>query len=143
MNIIVNIIMVFFGLILEVFWTGIISFLKGKNKKLIGHVSLLMVPLYFIIPFVYLLVLKLLPGYGIFLRALVYMVIFFILEYVYGLILKKLGLEAWNYSKKNKGGIGCYHKYNFQGLITLEYAPVWYVAGIIGEIVYTFAVGIL
>lgn len=118
------------GITLEIFWTSIFNYKKTKNKKFIGKTSLWMFPIYAIVPLIYIFVLNYLFFLSIFLRGIIYMIFFYILEYISGYLIKKITKTTpWNY--KNK-------KYNLKGLICLEYVPVWYIYGILGEFLFIF-----
>ncbi len=60
----------------------------------------------------------------IFIRGLIYMTCIFITEYFTGCILKHYKACPWDYSKA---------KLNYKGVIRLDYAPAWFVLGIIFE----------
>lgn len=45
-------------------------------------------------------------------------------EYISGIILKKYDACPWDYSKA---------KLNYKGVIRLDYAPVWFIAGLLFE----------
>ena len=48
----------------------------------------------------------------------------FTAEYITGYILKKRNMCPWDYSKA---------KYNINGLIRLDYAPLWFLVGLVFE----------
>ncbi|KAJ0067229.1 hypothetical protein NL108_013693, partial [Boleophthalmus pectinirostris] len=58
------------------------------------------------------------------LRLVVYTLLIYTWEFVWGAGLSLLGACPWDYSS---------FKYNFQGLITLEYAPFWAMGAFIAE----------
>jgi hypothetical protein len=65
-------------------------------------------------------------------RGGVYTVCIFIIEYATGSLLKKLlGVCPWDYGKR---------RFSVKGLIRLDYAPAWFVAGLIFESLYHFLV---
>lgn len=110
------------GWCLEVFWTGTMSWLH-HDMSMTSSTSLLMFPIYglgaFIKPISHFL-----SGNTIFFRGLVYMVCIFLTEYTTGTILKAHGMCPWNYNNA---------KYNINGLIRLDYAPVWFTTGLFFE----------
>jgi uncharacterized membrane protein len=67
-------------------------------------------------------------------KGFIYMAAFYLLELVAGLIIKALvGVSPWNY--KN-------YRFNFKEVICLEYAPVWFIYGVVGEFYYDFLLAI-
>lgn len=66
-------------------------------------------------------------------RGLVYMVGFFTIEYIAGWLLRRLtGACPWDYTEHSR--------WHVHGLIRLDYAPVWFVAGLALEPVHDFLV---
>ena len=110
------------GCLMEVFWTGLGSLIK-KNFRLISSTSLWM---FFIYGLAAALdpICDMLTGYPFFLRGCVYVLSVFVIEYLTGYLLKKAGLCPWDYS---------HSKFSVNGVIRLDYAPVWFVAGLIFE----------
>ncbi len=115
----------FLGWGLEVLWTGINSIRKG-DRTLRGTSSLWMFPIYgmgvFLEPIINLL--TLLPWTA---RGVTYMLCIFLAEYVSGCILKKYSACPWDYS-------AC--MYSVQGVIRLDYAPLWFIVGLVYEWIY-------
>lgn len=107
---------------LEIFWTGLHSLLQG-DPRLMGRSSLWMFPIYgmaaAIIP-----VYEILKPLNILFRGLIYMTCIFIVEYLTGTILRSLNLCPWDYSRA---------AWNINGLIRLDYAPVWFAVGLLFE----------
>jgi uncharacterized membrane protein len=58
------------------------------------------------------------------LRGGVYAFLIYIAEYTSGVILKKFGACPWDYSKA---------KLNYKGVIRFDYAPVWFLTGLLFE----------
>ena len=111
------------GWILEVLWTGLHSILK-KDSKLICTTSLWMFPIYGLASFLS-PIMKIISPLPIVLRGGIYMLCIFGTELVTGWgIVKIAGSCPWDYSKK---------KFNFKGLICLNYAPVWFFTGLLFE----------
>lgn len=110
------------GWCLEVFWTGFGSLLT-YDRKMTGTTSLLMFPIYG-------MAVCLKPIYSIIkdknllLRGGVYTILIFTAEYMSGSILKELNMCPWDYS---------HTKYNVSGLIRLDYAPAWFITGLLME----------
>lgn len=110
------------GWCLEVFWTGLHSFLK-KDPKLMGFSSLRMFPIYgmasFIAPLSFILrKLKTVT------RGIIYMLGIFTVEYTSGMYLKKRGRCPWDYSSS---------PFHINGVIRLDYAPLWFFTGLFYE----------
>jgi uncharacterized membrane protein len=109
---------------MECFWTGIGSIKNhSKDKTLSCHTSIWMFPIYgmaaCLAP-----ICKKLENRNALLRGGIYAAIIYIAEYTSGVILKKHGACPWDYSKA---------KYNYKGVIRLDYAPVWLLAGLFFE----------
>ncbi|CAL8097479.1 unnamed protein product [Orchesella dallaii] len=60
----------------------------------------------------------------IYFRALIYVLVIYLWEYTSGTLLRLISACPWDYME---------FRYNFGGLITLEYAPFWLLAGIMTE----------
>lgn len=110
------------GWAMEIFWTGLHAF-RVRNLKLIGNSSLWMFPIYgcaaFLSPLMHRIkeepVLK---------RGLIYMTCIFFGEYISGSLLKRKDMCPWDYSQS---------PYQYQGVIRLDYAPVWFLVGLLYE----------
>ena len=110
------------GLCAEILWNGFGAMLKG-DVLLRGVTSIWMFPIYGLAIFLEPIHnrIKHLP---LILRGGIYMVLIFAVELISGLLLRWiLGVCPWNYVNKR----------SVCGIITLEYAPVWFVVGIIFE----------
>lgn len=118
------------GLVIEIFWTAIISAMRG-DKKLTGNTSLLMIPIYGSVVFFEPLCL-LIANMPFILRGAVYTVCIFAAEYFSGYALEGIiGVCPWDYSN-------C--KYNIYGLIRLDYAPCWFAVGMLYEKIFHYAI---
>ncbi len=110
------------GWCMEIVFTSAGSLLK-HDKRLIGQTSLWMFPIYgmaaVIAP-----VFKLLHEKPILLRGSIYALGIFSFEYLSGSLLKKHELCPWDYSDA---------KANIDGVIRLDYAPFWMLAGLLFE----------
>ena len=111
------------GLCAEVLWNGFGAMLNG-DVLLRGTTCIWMFPIYglavFLEPVHYRI--KHLPLIA---RGGIYMVLIFAAELVSGLLLRSvLGVCPWNYVNKTL---------SICGIITLEYAPIWFMVGIIFE----------
>lgn len=110
------------GWCLEVFWTGLIA-LQRRQMKLEGRSSIWMFPIYGMAAFLAPLS-RLLKGRCFWVRGLVYTGAIFLTEFVTGSFLKRRGMCPWDYSRARS---------NIQGVIRLDYAPVWFLTGLLYE----------
>ncbi|MDO5573127.1 MAG: hypothetical protein Q4G60_04015 [bacterium] len=110
------------GWCLEILFTSIESFRK-REMKLKGNTSIWMFPIYgtgiLILPLYYLMK-RQSPVF----RGFVYSIAIFTVEFLSGTFLKKRAMCPWDYSKS---------KWNIDGVIRLDYAPVWFLTGLIFE----------
>jgi len=107
---------------MEIFVTAMDSFRKHTGK-LDGHTSLLMFPIYGAACLLYPLVF-LLKSLHWAIRGLIYMCCIFSAEYVSGRFLEKKYYCPWNYR---------HSPWNIDGVIRLDYAPAWFLLGLIFE----------
>ncbi|MBE6008168.1 MAG: hypothetical protein E7235_03095 [Lachnospiraceae bacterium] len=110
------------GWCMEIIWTSILS---GK-KTLKGTTSLWMFPVYGSVVLME-PIFVLFGGWPVFIRGTVYMLCIFVAEYVTGLSFNAAGVCPWDYS---------HAKLNIQGVIRLDYAPLWFGAGLFYEWVF-------
>ena len=110
------------GWCFEIIFTALGSF-RNHNFTLMGKTSLWMFPIYgsaaFLRP-----IFKLLHGKSLFQRGLTYMSLIFSAEYFSGILLRKHNLCPWDYS---------HSKWNIGKVIRLDYAPLWFFAGLFFE----------
>lgn len=118
------------GVALEVFGFSILNFRRKKDKSLKGYSSLWMFFIYGMFYFILLLVTTYFLKYNFLIRGLIYIVLIYTLEFSSGYILKKFHALPWNYSHK--------HRHHLKGLICLEFAPVWFIEGLIAEMIYLY-----
>lgn len=131
------------GITLEVFWTSILDSIRTRNPKLTGKTYLWMFPIYALVPFIFLFGLKYFQDINIFIKAFIYMFMFYTLEFITGYIIRKIvGVSPWNYRGYNIKIFGKEYKANYKGLICLEYAPIWYLYGIMGEYFIKFLINL-
>lgn len=111
-----------YGWCMEVLWTGLHS-LFHHDPKLTGTSSLHMFPIYgmasLIAPLSHFL-----KRFRTLTRGLIYMTGIFTVEYVSGTFLRKLGWCPWDYSQA---------PLQIGGVIRLDYAPLWFFAGLFFE----------
>ena len=111
------------GWCLEIIWTGLGSLLFG-DPRLTATTYLWMFPIYGIAVLLE-PVHDFIRSWPILKRGLLWMVIFFGVEYLTGWILRiTVGTSPWNYS----GAL-----FQLNGLIRLDYAPVWFILGLLYE----------
>jgi len=118
------------GIALEVFCTAIENLRRKKDKCLRGTSSMWMFFIYGSAHFIVLLVTTYFSEFNILLRGLIYMLLFYALEFCSGVILKKYKAVPWDYSGDTK--------YHFRGIIRLEFAPLWFIGGLVAEAVYLY-----
>lgn len=97
--------------------------LFAHDYSMTGHSSIIMFPIYgsaaFIEP-----IWRRLCNKPIVLRGLIYTICIYAVEYISGLLLRTLGICPWDYTGDPT---------NINGLIRLDFAPFWFVAGLIFE----------
>lgn len=113
----------FLGLLAEVLWNGFGAMIKG-DVLLRGTTCIWMFPIYglavFLEPVHYRI-----KHFPLIVRGGIYMFIIFAVELFSGLLLRLiLGACPWNYTNKSL---------SIFGIITLSYAPVWIVVGLMFE----------
>lgn len=112
------------GWCMEVFWTGLGSAIK-KDQKLTSNTSIWMFPIYATAVIIEPLANKMRKDKKTPLkRGSVYALCIFVTEYISGSILKKHNCCPWDYS---------HAKTNINGVIRLDYFPVWFAAGLFYE----------
>ena len=70
----------------------------------------------------------------LFVRGGIYTVCIFFVEYITGMFLKKVRICPWDYS-------GC--RFAVKGVIRLDFAPAWFMAGLIFERMHVILRGLL
>ena len=109
------------GWCLEIIFTAIKD--QKNNRKLMGTTSLIMFPIYGTAAF-FSPLMKKIKDKNIVIRGGIYTGLIYLVEFLTGETLKKQGRCPWDYSKA---------KYNLDGVIRLDYAPAWFVTGLIME----------
>ncbi len=112
----------FTGWCLEILFTSFGSYRK-RELQLMGTTSLWMFPIYGMAAFLK-PVCHLIRNFPAGIRAICYSIFIFLGEFISGSILKKYQICPWDYSKA---------KANINGVIRLDYAPFWMIAGLIFE----------
>jgi len=115
------------GWCLEILYTGLQSFLK-KDYRLTANTSIWMFFIYGMAVFME-PVSNLLFRIPVLMRGGVYVVCIFAIEYITGMALKKIRICPWDYGDS---------KYNIRGVIRLDFAPLWFAAGLLFEFTYRF-----
>lgn len=110
------------GWCMEVLFTGLHSIAR-RDPKMMGQTSILMFPIYGAAA-LFGPISSLLRHHRIWVRGTVYTCCIFTAEYLSGTLLKKKKMCPWDYSEA---------KWNIGGLIRLDYAPLWFTAGLIFE----------
>ena len=120
------------GIFAEVVFTGIWEFVVSGNWRLVGVSSIWSFLIYGLGTF-----LMAEPGYSLLLslkvplllRCLCYVIFTYTWEFSCGLLLDCFEARSWDYSA---------FTYNVKGLITMEYIPVWFFAGLYFEMIMSF-----
>lgn len=117
------------GWTMEIFWTGIGSLLKG-DPSLRGFSYLWMFPIYglalFLEP-----VHQRIRGLPWYIRGFIWTGMIFSVEFISGTIIKfAVGVIPWDYTGESP--------YQVYGLIRLDYAPAWFLAGLLFEKLHDF-----
>lgn len=114
----------FCGWCMECLWTGLSSIRNHrKDKTLMCRTSVWMFPIYGMAACLSPICRRLQEKNAL-LRGAIYAILIYIAEFTSGIILKKHGACPWDYSKA---------KLNYKGVIRLDYAPAWFVAGLFFE----------
>ena len=111
------------GMLIEVFWTSLNSLIKG-DRRLTGQTYLWMFPIYgsavFLEPLCFAV-----SDMNFAVRGIIYMVCIFAAEFLSGYLIESVvGVCPWDYNKA---------RYNVCGIIRLDYAPCWFVVGLLFE----------
>ena len=114
------------GLNLEVLWTGATS-LFGSDANLMGHTSIWMFFIYGTAVFLLEPVYKKINTLQWYIRGAIWVAVIFVIEFAAGIILKAVGVTAWEYT----------NQFSFMGLIRFDFAPLWFITGLIFEAVYS------
>ncbi|MGD0694726.1 MAG: putative ABC transporter permease [Terriglobia bacterium] len=118
------------GWCFEIVWSAVTERAWGKQRdwRLMGHSYLWMFPIYGLLSPLGEPIHNLLRPHFWLLRGAAYLMCIWAVEYITGWLIKRItGKCPWDYS--NFPG-------NFQGIITLEYAPVWFLFGLAFESVH-------
>ena len=107
---------------MEVVWTSIMG-IKNHDRKMMGKTSIWMFPIYGLGAVIKPLSRKI-RKFNMIFRGFIYMAGIYFVEFISGTILQRKNCCPWNYSK-------C--KYNIKGVVRLDYAPLWFMAGLLLE----------
>ena len=107
----------------ECLWTGFGSLCSGKDKKMKCDTSMWMFPIYGMASVMTPLC-SAMKGKNVMLRGSVYTACIFLTELGTGSLLKKKDCCPWDYSNA---------KANYKGIIRFDYAPVWFIVGLLYE----------
>ena len=110
------------GWCMEIIFTGLSS-LKDHEHRLTAKTSIWMFPIYGMACLLAPLC-RLMRGKSLLLRGSVYTFCIFAGEFISGSLLKGHGACPWDYSRA---------KYNIKGVVRLDYAPLWFGAGLLFE----------
>ncbi|MHA1675762.1 MAG: putative ABC transporter permease [Candidatus Njordarchaeales archaeon] len=115
------------GIAIEIVWTAFYDkvFKREESWDLKGTTYVWMIPIYGLTVVFYEPMHNLMSDLEWYYRGSVYMIGIFIIEYIAGYYLKKLGHCPWDYTMETK--------LHLHGLIRFDYAPVWFMLGLILE----------
>jgi uncharacterized membrane protein len=120
------------GWCVEVFWTGFGSLFNG-DIKMTGWTYIWMFPIYGLAVFLEPIHNRI-RNWPVIVRGGVYTLLIFFIEYSTGILLRNLlGVCPWDYS---------YSPFSVDGIIRLDYAPAWFVAGLLFEKIHDFLVNV-
>jgi uncharacterized membrane protein len=124
------------GLAIEVIWTALYD--KIINRKegwgLQGTTYVWMFPLYGTTVIFYEPIHILVKHLEWYYRGLIYTIGIFVVEYIAGYYLRKLDSCPWDYTDNTP--------FHLHGLIRFDYAPAWFIMGLILEPVHDFLIQI-
>ena len=107
---------------MEIIFTALHAF-RNKEFKLVGQTSIWMFPIYGMAS-IFAPISRLLKNQNTVIRGGIYTCCIFAGAYLSGMLLKKYDMGPWDYSQA---------KFNIKGLIRLDYAPLWFGAGLLYE----------
>ncbi len=110
------------GWCMEIFWTGL-HCLGQNDLTLMGHSSIWMFPIYGLAAVIG-PVSKHLKDFPALWRGSIYTVGIYLTEFTTGSFLSLFRICPWDYSQA---------ALNYKGLIRLDYAPLWFMAGLFFE----------
>ena len=129
-----------FGWCTEIVWTAVTDAVEARldgraiDRRLVGTTYLWMFPIYAGGGLAFEVAHGLLAGLPWVGRGLVYMVGCFVVEYAAGWVIRQAtGSVPWDYSQR---------RWQVHGLIRLDYAPAWFVFGLLLERVEQWAFAI-
>ncbi len=133
------------GIAYEVFWRGVRDAARGRNKTFFGASNLWMFPIFGALVFIIIFVQKYFAFQPWFVRGLLYMLLIYGWEFLSGSLLGLFKIKAWDYSQDvdfcHPGQcirVGSKKRFDYKGLVCLEYAPVWFIGGLLAEWLYLF-----
>lgn len=112
----------FTGWCMEIIWTGICAIIN-RDYTITCHTSLWMFPIYGMAAVIG-PVGNHLRKFPFYFRGIFYAAGIFTAEYITGSILRIFNACPWDYSRA---------KLNYKGLIRLDFAPLWFAAGLVFE----------
>lgn len=121
------------GWTVEIIWTGLGSLLR-RDPRLTARTYLWMFPIYGGGGLLFERIYAMIWARPWYVRGLVWVVAIFAVEYASGAVIRRVvGRSPWDYS-----GVAL----AVDGLIRLDYAPAWFVLGLLFERAYLFLVSL-
>ncbi len=128
------VLMICLGVTLEVSFVALTDFAEKRDRRLVGYTYLWMLPIYAPI---YPLLCRLYPRiapWPLPARGLLYVSLIFAVEYASGWLLRAaVGRCPWDYGER---------RWAVHGLIRLDYAPAWFAASLLYELVFRILRGL-
>ncbi|MBS4536065.1 hypothetical protein GOQ29_10610 [Clostridium sp. D2Q-14] len=118
------------GLLIEIFFTGIMSLIKSKDFTLIGHTYIWMFFIYGSAVFLE-KIHDTIRNKNFIIRGGIWSLVIFVIEFITGFLLEKIiGICPWDYSGNSP--------YTILGYIRLDYLPYWFILGLLFEKVHDY-----
>lgn len=122
-----------FGMVAEIFFTGLKRGIFDKDLTLKGTSYIWMFPIYgsmLFLEFIH----NIIEPHNFLIRGTTYAALIMLFEYLSGGLIKLIsGKCPWNYTSK----------FAVKGLIRLDYFPIWFCFGLIFEFLHNFLTGFL
>ena len=117
------------GWSIEILWTGLSTITSG-SLNLIGHTSIWMFFVYGSAAIAFERAYSKISHFNWYVRGIIWTILIFAVEFSSGMLLRLFGIEAWYYN--------C--PLSICGVIRLDYAPAWFVVGIMFEKIYSILI---
>jgi hypothetical protein len=116
------------GICIQLFFSAMFRSLEKRKVELTGEASIILLPAYGLIGFIYPIIAIHIGGLVWYARGIIYTFVFLLFQYLFGTLLNKVHLCPWKYSSK----------YSFGGVVRLLDVPMWFVIGLAVEWIYPY-----